>query len=208
MMKKALPVAGDTRGLPTADTVSLEIIRKSVHLLVALVPLLASLSVPFTLVLLGSGTLFYVFAESARRAGIQVAFVSDLTLIASRSRERDRFVLGPVTLGIGAMLALMLYPMQASAIALFSLAFGDSLASLVGRTVGGWRIPLTRNKTIAGSAACFVGILVLAYRSSDNLTAAFWIALTGAALEAFAADDMDNILIPVGTGFVAWRLLA
>ncbi len=206
-MKRVLSVVGDIRSLPVADTVSLELIRKSIHLLVALVPLLASLSVPFTLVLLGSGTLFYVFAENARRAGVQIALVSDLTLIASRTRERGKFVLGPVTLGIGAMLALMLYPMQASAIALFSLAFGDSLASVVGRTVGGWRIPHTRNKTVAGSLACFVGILALAYRSSENLTAAFCIALTGAVLEAFAADDMDNILIPVGTGFVAWRLL-
>ena len=206
-MKKAVQWLTSSASRPIADAFSLEIIRKSVHLMVALVPVLASLSVPFTMALLGTGTLFYVLAETARRAGVQIAFVSDLTLIASRSSEKGRFVLGPVTLGLGAMLSLMLYPMQASAIALFALAFGDSLASLVGRSVGGWRIPFTRNKTLAGSTACFVGILTLAYRSSGDLSAAVWIAATGAVLEAIAPDDMDNILLPVGTGFVAWRLL-
>ncbi len=190
------------------DKVSLEILRKSIHLLVALVPVLASVSVPMTMALLGTGTLFYVMAETARRSGVQIAFVSDLTLLASRSREKGRFVLGPVTLGLGAMLSLMLYPMEASSIAIFSLAFGDSLASLVGRAVGGWRIPFTRRKTFAGSAACFVGILTLAFRSSGQLGASFWIAAGGAVLEAFAPDDMDNILLPVGTGFLAWRLLS
>jgi len=206
-MRKAILALAALRSRPAADTVSLEIIRKSIHLLVALVPVIASLSVPFTMVLLGAGTLFYVVAENARRAGLQIVLVSDLTLIAARSREKGRFVLGPVTLGLGAMLSLMLYPMQASAIALYSLAFGDSLAGLVGRSVGGWRVPFTRTKTLAGSTACFVGILALAYRSGADLKAAVYIAATGAVLEAISPDDMDNILIPVGTGFVAWRFL-
>jgi dolichol kinase len=205
MKKTVLALASLSRS--SSDTVSLEIVRKSIHLLVALVPVLASVSVPFTMALLAAGTVFYVLAETARRAGVQIAFVSDITLIASRSREKGRFVLGPVTLGLGAMLSLMLYPMEASSIAIFSLAFGDSLASLVGRSVGGWRVPFTRRKTLAGSTACFVGILTLAYRSGGDLGAAFWIAVGGALLEAFAPDDMDNIMIPVGTGFLASRLL-
>ncbi len=206
-MKKTVLALLAPGSRPSVDTVSLEILRKSIHLLVALVPVLASVSVPFTMSLLASGTVFYVLAETARRAGLQIAFVSDITMIASRSREKGRFVLGPVTLGLGAMLSLMLYPMQASAIAIFSLAFGDSLASVVGRSVGGWQVPFTRRKTVAGSTACFIGILTLAYRFGADLGAAFWIAAGGAVLEAFAPDDMDNIMIPVGTGFLAWRLL-
>jgi phytol kinase len=195
------------RARGAVDTVSLEVIRKAIHLLVAVVPVIASFSVPLTMILLGTGTLFYVVAESARKAGIQVAFVSDVTLIVARSRERGRFVLGPVTLGLGAMLSLLLYPMQASALAIFALAFGDSLASLVGRAVGGWRVPFTRSKTLAGSAACFVGIFALAYRMSGQATAAAVIAAAGALIEAYAPEDMDNMLIPVGTGFLAWHLL-
>jgi phytol kinase len=195
------------RARGAVDTVPLEVIRKAIHLLVAVVPVIASFSVPLTMILLGTGTLFYVLAESARKAGIQVAFVSDVTLIVARSRERGRFVLGPVTLGLGAMLSLLLYPMQASALAIFALAFGDSLASLVGRAVGGWRVPFTRTKTVAGSAACFVGIFALAYRMGGHAGSAAVIAAAGALIEAYAPDDMDNILIPVGTGFLAWHLL-
>ena len=46
-----------------------EVVRKALHLLIALVPSLASLSVPFTLALLAFGTLFYALAETSRRHG-------------------------------------------------------------------------------------------------------------------------------------------
>lgn len=185
-----------------------EVIRKAIHLLIALVPLLASIDVSFTMGLLGAGTLFYIFAEHARNHGVSVLFVSDLTLIASRHRDRGRFVLGPVTLGIGAMLALLLYPGEASIIAIYALAFGDSVASLVGKMVGGLAIPFTRGKTVAGSLACFVVVLVVAYRMTGTLSISVAIALSAMIFEAMPATDMDNIFVPVGTGFVAYHLLA
>ena len=120
---------------------AVETVRKSIHLLVAVVPVIASANVNLAMALVGAGTLLYTFAESARRAGLSIAVVSDLTLIASRDSEREQFVLGPVTLGVGAMLALTLYPMQAATIAIFALAFGDSVASLAGKAVRSPRAP-------------------------------------------------------------------
>ena len=101
-----------------------EVIRKAIHILVALVPLIAAVDIHFTIGLLAGGTLFYILAENARRRGRSIILVSDLTLIASRGRDNGKFVLGPVTLGVGAMLALLLYPEPASVIAIFALAFG------------------------------------------------------------------------------------
>ena len=103
--------------------------------------------------LLAFGTVFYVFAEKARLAGRTILIISDLTIIASRERDRGRFVLGPVTLGVGALLALLLYPSTAAALAIYALAFGDGLASLAGKLLPSPRIPLTRGKTLAGSLA-------------------------------------------------------
>lgn len=206
-MERILALTGRLYNSRLSSQFRTEVVRKAIHLLIALVPMLAAISVSFTMGLLGAGTLFYIFAEKARREGLSIIFISELTVIASRDQDRDRFVLGPVTLGIGAMLALLLYPGEASVIAIYALAFGDSAASLVGKTVGGIRIPFTKAKTLAGSIACFVTVLALAYRLTGRLSIALVIAAASALFEAMPATDMDNIIIPIGTGFVASRIL-
>jgi phytol kinase len=184
-----------------------EIIRKSLHLLIALVPLLAAIDQRATMLILAAGTLFYVLAENLRQAGRTVFLVSDLTVIASRPREAGHFVLGPVTLGTGAMLALLLYPSQAATIAIYALAFGDGLASLVGRLFGGLRLPLGGRKTVAGSLACFFAVLLVSQRLLGDLRLSLPIALAATLLEALPTGDFDNLLLPVGTGYIASKLL-
>src|SRR5258706_15718011 len=93
---------------PAIVRVQGEIVRKSLHLLIAIVPVLASIDLFGTLALLAAGTLFYAFAETSRLGGAPIAVVSDLVLIASRDKDRKGFVLGPVTLSLGAMLSLIL----------------------------------------------------------------------------------------------------
>ena len=68
-----------------------------------------------------------------------MAVVSGLTVAAARPGDAG-FVLGPATLGLGAMLALLLYPLPASAIAIYALAFGDAAASVVGMACAGRRM--------------------------------------------------------------------
>ncbi len=184
-----------------------EIVRKALHLLIAVVPFLASINIIFTVVLLGSGTLLYVFAEKARMDGDSIAIISDLTLLASRARDTDRFVLGPVTLGIGAMLALLFYPLEISAIAIYALAFGDSIASLAGKAFGKLKIPFCGNKTFAGSISCFVVVLLFTYYRTGNVTLSYTIAIVATLLEVFPTKDMDNIIMPIGTGLAASFLL-
>jgi dolichol kinase len=191
----------------TADTLRGELIRKALHLLIALVPLLASFNLPATVALLAGGTLFYVFAEKLRIAGRPVFIVSDLTVIASREHDRGHFVIGPVTLGVGAMLALLLYPSTAAAIAVYALAFGDGLASLAGKLFSTPRIPGTHGKTIAGSLACFVAVLLSCLRLTGSPLTALLLALAATALEMIPVRDFDNLILPVGTGFLASQLL-
>jgi dolichol kinase len=185
------------------DTFIGELIRKALHLLIALVPLMAAVDLRVTMAILASGTLFYVFAEKLRTEGRPVFIVSDLTLIASRERDRGRFVFGPVTLGVGTMLALILYPSSAAAIAIYALAFGDSLASLAGNLIRGIKLPLTQGKTLAGSMACFLVVLLSTYRITGSIRLALIIAAVAAVLEALPAGDFDNLFLPVGVGFAA-----
>jgi phytol kinase len=185
-----------------------EFIRKSLHLLIALVPFFAAVNLTGTLVLLAIGTVFYAFAEASRRQGNPVLMVSDLTLIASRQKDRGGFVLGPVTLGLGAMLSLILYPEPAASLAIFALAFGDSFASLVGTIVKGPKVPFLGGKTFAGSFACLVAVFFITFGLTRQLLPSLAVAIGAMILEAIPAGNFDNIIIPVGVGMLATRLFA
>jgi phytol kinase len=191
----------------TVDRIQGEFVRKSLHLLIAFVPLLASMNLPATLTLLALGTVFYAIAEASRIQGRPVPVVSDITLIASRVRDRNGFVLGPITLGIGAMLSLLLYPSPAAAIAIYALAFGDGFASLVGTMVRGPRIPYLRGKTFSGSLACFTAVFIVTLRVTSRPVDALVIAAAATFLEAIPTGNFDNIILPFGVGMIASQLL-
>jgi phytol kinase len=184
-----------------------ELLRKSLHLLIALVPPLASINMPFTLALVAVGTLIYAFAEAARQQGRPIFLISDITVVASRDRDTGKFVLGPVTLGLGTMLALFLYPNPASSIAIYALAFGDGLASLTGKMVGGIKVPFFGDKTLAGSLACFLSVLIVTDSLTSRPLESITIALVATVLEVVPFGNFDNLVIPFGVGLVASRLL-
>jgi phytol kinase len=185
-----------------------EIVRKSIHLLIALVPLFAAVNLTGTLVLLALGTVFYAFAEASRRQGNPVLVVSDLTLIASRAKDMGGFVLGPVTLGLGAMLSLILYPEPSASIAIFALAFGDGFASLFGTMVKGPKIPFLRGKTFAGSFACLVAVFFITFGLTRQPLPSLAVAAAATILEGIPAGNFDNIIIPFGVGMLATKLFA
>jgi dolichol kinase len=184
-----------------------ELIRKSMHFLIALSPAMASLNRPLTVGLLMAGTLFYTLMETLRVSGVEVPLVSSLTSMASRPRDRDRFVLGPVTLGLGALLALLLYPSPAASIGIYALAFGDGFASLVGKTFGRHRPAFMLGKSVEGSLACFSAVFISAYGVSRRFTVAFYAALAAALVEALPLKDYDNLVLPISIGFLAKLLL-
>lgn len=184
-----------------------ELLRKSIHLLIAAVPLLAAIDVSAALTLLGTGAIIYTYSEMSRRAGYSIRFISSITFAAARDRDAGRFVLGPVTLALGAMVALLLYPLPAASIAIYALAFGDGLSSLIGKLFGRIHLPFTGGKTVAGSLACFAAVFVIAFRSSGRIVPSLLVAAGATALEALPTKDLDNIILPVGTGFLAAELL-
>jgi dolichol kinase len=200
-------IKGISRAAIAFNGIKGEIVRKLLHFLVALVPFLASFDKSMTLMLLATGVIFYTVMEKLRQEGVYVLVISDLTVFASRERDKGGFVLGPVTLGMGAMLALSLYPEPVSLIAIYALAFGDGFASLVGKFIGGVKLPFTKGKTLSGSIACFIAVGIISYRLLGNPLQAVAIAFVAALLEALPTNDFDNILLPVGVGFFVTILL-
>jgi phytol kinase len=180
-----------------------EILRKSFHFLIALTPALATIHLTGTMMLLGFGTAFYAVAEILRLSGKEVFLISRITALASRSRDTGRFVFGPVTLGLGALIALTFYPNPAASVAIYALAFGDGFASLIGKLFGTLRLPFTGGKTLEGSAACFIATFVSALVVTGSARSAAIIAIAATLVEALPLADMDNIALPATVGFVA-----
>jgi len=180
-----------------------ELIRKIIHLSIALTPLVAALlGTPITLAALALGTLTYTVAETQRRNGHAVPIISRLTILSSRGRDRDHFVLGPITLGIGAMLALLLYPNPAATIAIYALAFGDGLASFAGKLYGRIRIPGTGGKTLEGSLTCAAAVAASTYLVYPDSRVVLVTTLGATILEALPTGDADNLILPVGVGLI------
>ncbi|MCL2244716.1 MAG: phosphatidate cytidylyltransferase [Treponema sp.] len=188
--------------LKTKDIYELktEIIRKSIHFLIALSPSMAAVNRSATVFILIMGTLGYTLMEHFRLSGIRVPVISSLTSMASRSRDMGHFVLGPVTLSLGALLALLLYPSPVAAISIYALAFGDGFASLVGKFFGRVRPAVLYGKSVEGSLACFSAVLISAYAVSGSIHIAFVAAFTATIVEALPLDDFDNLAIPVTVG--------
>ena len=118
-------------------------------------------------------------------------------MVAARKRDENRFVLGPATLAVGVLLTAALFPSQPAAIGICALAFGDGLASLVGKCFGRIRIPFTGGKTVAGSLACFTAIFCSTVVLTGNPKVALGCALVGMAFELLPLRDLDNLVIPI-----------
>ena len=182
-----------------AHEIQTELLRKGIHLMVGLTPAAAMVSLPMTIGLLVIGLVVYTLAESLRLQGREIPFISSLTRKASRGRDRNKAVLGPITLGLGALLCLMLYPEPAASVGIYALAFGDGLSSLVGKLFGRIKMPFTGGKTVEGSTAAFLAIYWAAWVASGNPEVAVSVAATGTILEALPLEDLDNLVIPLGT---------
>lgn len=180
-----------------------EVFRKSIHLCTAFVPLLLHFNKIVTIILLACALVFYAVCELLRLKGKTIPFVSAITAAAARKRDENRFVLGPVTLVIGILIAAILWDEKAARIGIFALAFGDGLASLGGKILGRVTVPFTGGKTAAGSLTCFSAIFISSFCVCFDVKHALLIASAGMVIEILPLKDYDNVLIPFLLGGLA-----
>jgi dolichol kinase len=192
------------RGLRNlSEEIRIELLRKGIHLLIAFVPGIAAFSLQLAVLLLTSGIVFYTVTESLRRSGVSVPLVSRVTALAARKRDAGKFVLGPITLGCGALCALLFYPDPAASIAIYALAFGDGLSSLVGKSFGSIKLPFTGGKSLEGSLTCFFAVYFSTFALTSDSPRSLVLALAATLVEAAPLKDLDNILLPMITGAAA-----
>ncbi len=126
-----------------------------------------------------------------------------LRALGEQGKERDW---GPLLLAAGAALVLFLVPPPWSW-AICSMAFiGDALAAVCGKALGGPRMPLHTEKTLAGSVACLTAVWATATLAGLGLTQAVSLSFIAAVVEWLAPRGWDNLLLPL-SGLVVWMLL-
>ncbi len=190
----------------TVNDLLKEFFRKTIHICASLVPVLADWNYQWTLMALAFIVALYIVCEYRRLTGHPVPVISSITAYAARARDEGSFALGPVTMGLGVLFALILFPPEAARIGIFALAFGDGIASLAGKIFGRTKIPLTNGKTAEGSTACFFAVFFSTVMITDSPLRSLEVALLAAFIEVFPIRDYDNLIIPLAIGAFVFLL--
>jgi len=180
-----------------------ELLRKSIHMLIALVPSLAAIDRSNTALFLMTGVLFYSCAEGMRFLGFSLPLVSSVTRVVSRRREQGRFAIAPLTLGLGALLAISIFPTPVASAAIYALAFGDSISTLTGKFLGRLRPAFLFGKSVEGSLACLAVSTLVGYLVFSDLKTALAVGFASVLVDALPLREFDNILMPLAVGFAA-----
>ena len=178
-----------------------EIRRKLLHILIAFVPLFSSFVYNTTLLVLFSILVVYMISECLRVNGYSFPLLGGITRSSIRKLEERGFAFGPVTLVLGAILSLLFFPVVIASTVIWIVAFADTAATIIGRSLGNHRIPYNIKKSIEGSlsawiVAFFCGCIYL------PLFPALLAASFSSIIESLPLRSLDNLLMPIGTGIL------
>lgn len=180
-----------------------ELFRKTIHICAAFVPLMMRFSFKGTIILLLLAVIFYSICEVLSLHGKRVPVISTVIDIAARTRDKNKFALGPVTLVFGIVITSLLWDRTSACIGIYALAFGDGSASLAGKLFGRLNIPFTNGKTCAGSLVCMIAIFCSTFIVSKNALLSLVIAVAGMVIEILPLKDFDNLVIPIALGGIS-----
>lgn len=180
-----------------------EAFRKSIHMMSSFAPLFAHFTSPaLTIFCLSVMAMMYSIFEFFRCNGRRVMFFSRIVELANRKESQTHFSLGPITLSLGIIASLYLFPLYVATIAIFSLSFGDGLASLAGKMFGRDKF-IFEGKTIAGSIGCFVATFIAELAFTHSVVFSFCVAFFTTIIELIPLKDFDNVVIPISIGFLS-----
>ena len=158
-------------------------------------------------------------------AMVGLGLMKDQAAVDAMSRHGDRreILRGPLFYGIVFVVLTLWFWLDSpiGIVALMLLCGGDGLADILGKRMGGARLPWSANKSWAGSAAMFMGGWVFAlgvlalYVSAGIFAGPFIrfllpvtvIAFAGTVVESLPFADIDNITVPVVAVLLGFFLL-
>ncbi|MGA1849149.1 MAG: diacylglycerol/polyprenol kinase family protein [Thermoplasmatota archaeon] len=114
---------------------------------------------------------------------------------------------GPITFFTGALFAWFIFGWEIAAISIIVLSFGDPLAYVMGKAIGGPKLPWSRRKTVVGSLFFMITpflLITLVWNPLLGLIA----ATLGALGESIPFPNRlimdDNVIIPVSVSIGVW----
>ena len=177
----------------------------------------------------GAGALllrYLLWWEALVLAGLALAFnLYALPRIAGGTLMRDReplrqFSSGVVLYPLAILVLILVIPSRLDIVAAAwgILAAGDGMASIIGRRLGGPRIPWNRQKSVAGSLALFLcggaaGAFLCWWCRPAVIPPPYWwfsigipfvAALVAAAVETIPIRLNDNVSVPLSAAAVMW----
>ncbi|HHT9132713.1 MAG TPA: diacylglycerol/polyprenol kinase family protein [Candidatus Tripitaka californicus] len=176
-----------------------------VHVWAGAVPFLANIAFFTTINFLVLLVVLYTLSEVGRLNGRLVPLLGPVTTACIRKEERRGFITGPITMAIGVIMSLLLFPAQVALAVIWILAFADTAATLVGKTWKGRPLPYNRSKSVMGSLAFFLVAYLCSLLCLSPMSA-LPVALTASILESLPLKD-DNISTPLGSGAVLMFLM-
>lgn len=165
-------------------------------------------------------------AITAQFALVGLGWWGDPAAVAAMSRTGDRreILRGPLYYGIVFVVLTIAFwkDTPVGMVALMLLCGGDGLADVIGKRLGTARLPWSKSKSWAGTAAMFVGgwllsLLVLSVYLAAGvfkgslaayLPGVTLIAAAATAIESLPFSDLDNLTVPavaVALGFLLLR---
>ena len=184
-----------------------EISRKAIHIFSVIIPLLHIYIFKNKIdmiIFLSAMVIFCFFIEIFRNQNSFISkFFKKYLSFMMRSFEKQGSLTGSTWVFLGALTTIILIPQPFSLLALFFLAFGDTLAALVGM-----KFPFLKvgNKTLSGFFACFIMCLFVGLILNFEISSKIILigAFTAAIAELTSIKINDNISIPVLSGFAMY----
>ena len=187
-----------------------ELARKAIHLTAVVFPLAYAAGVErrvLTIVLaVIVATALSVELMRSRHERTRQAFTR---VTGSLLREHEHHRLSGATWLVLSLLgAVLLFPRDVAIAAMWAAAVGDAMAALFGRVFGRFRLG-GQGKSVEGSAACFLAVLVGSYAIAHlSLAESIVSAITSAGAEFPSRPWDDNMRIAAFTGsaILLWRI--
>ena len=180
-----------------------EVYRKVIHILSIIIPIshiyIFKNKIDM-IIFLSAMVIFCFFIEIFRyqHSFISKIFARYLSIIM-RNFEKQGSLTGATWVFVGALITIIIVPQPFCILALLFLAFGDSVAALIGM-----KFPFIKigNKTLSGSLACFTMCLFtgLIFDFKISLEIIFIGAFAATIAELASIKINDNLLIPLLSG--------
>ncbi len=131
---------------------------------------------------------------------VGTGLIKDPSAVESMSRTGDRreILRGPLFYGIAFVILTITFWRNSpiGMVALMILCGGDGLADIVGKTVGGYQLPWSPRKTLAGSLTMLFGGFLFA-------TLVVWVFVR----QGYFTDPINAFLLPIGIIAVVTTLI-